>query len=93
MEIYRFVYKCPKCESRTEMNYVVPENKSWIPLSCKECEAHILSILKFPKKRGSPVAFKVRDEVRDYLLFPGELAYEDAFLGWIRDHHGEKYEE
>ena len=93
METYKFIYKCPKCESLTEMKYVVPENKSWIPLSCKECEAHILSILKFPKKRGSPVAFRVRDEIRDCLLFPGELAYEDAFFGWIRDHQGEKCDE
>jgi DNA-directed RNA polymerase subunit RPC12/RpoP len=93
METYKFIYKCSKCGSLTEMKYVVSENKSWIPLSCKECEAHILSILKFPKKRGSPAAFRVRDEVQDCLLFPGELAYEDAFLGWIRDHQGEKCEE
>ena len=93
MEIYRFIYKCPKCGSSTEMKYVVPDEKSWIPLSCKECEAHILSILKFPEKPDSPAAFRVRNEVRNSLLFPGELAYENAFLGWIRDHQGEKCEE
>ena len=93
MEVYRFIYKCPKCGSSTEMKYVVPEKKSWIPLSCKECETHILSIQKFQEKSDSPAAFRVEDKIRDCLLFPGELAYEDAFLGWIRDHQGEKYEE
>jgi len=81
MEIYRFVYRCLKCDSDTEMKYVVPEEKSWIPLSCKNCETHILSILKFPAKSGSPACFRVRDEVRARLLFPGELAYEEAFIG------------
>jgi len=93
VETYRFIYKCPQCGEKTEMKYVVPEKKSWVPLSCKQCETHVVSILKFPEKRGDPAAFRVRDENRDLLLFPGEIAYEDAFLGWVRDHQGDRFDE
>jgi len=93
MEVYRFTYRCQECGSDTQLRYVVPEEKSWITLSCKTCEAQILSILKFPATEDSPAAFRVRDETRDRLLFTGELAYEQQFLGWIRDHGGDRRDE
>ena len=70
------------------MRYVVPKEKSWVPLSCKSCETIILSILKFPPRGNQQAAFRVEDELRDRLLFTGELAYQDQFLGWIHDHMG-----
>jgi len=93
MEIFRFYYRCTQCGSRTEMEYIAPDDTSWVQLPCKECETHILSILKSPEEKSHPASFIVKEATNDDLVFPIDLACEVAFVDWIRDHQGDKFEE